>query len=1158
MEKFNILVKNGKESEMYYYQDEAIKALELLDKKYPEFYRTLIVIPTGGGKTRTAIKYVYKNVLNKKGGKVLWICERLLLQEQSYNSFRNMAINANLRNRNVSKIIAGVYSGEAGDFTKDNLKDAELVFVTQQTLNISLSGNSSKANPLNDWISFEDSLTVIIDEAHHATYKNYKNILRALEDLKESKNIRLHIIGLTATPKLKETRQATDIERIFTHGVENNIASTNTCYACRVSIHELVANGFLSKPYLVRIDDSYEGESNKRMNEVIVSAYLSKLKGKPVECGDILAGREDSLPTDELGKTVIFVNSRVQAVLLKNEFEAVGLKEKCGLAISVDKSLWQQKELQGIIPIADKDVSKDIEDFKHGTKTILISVDMLLEGIDIPTIQTVFLARKTENSKLITQMVGRGLRGLKVDGTEVAYVVDFGNNKLDKILWETPDASKNNVFDPIRGYKIIATDFGGLSGGGGRGKLSDDEKFGMLKDAMMQPYFLKDDKTMERWLQEKGMENFMEVGQIPYGYFHFDGRYLLAWYRTKDWIEDIYNAISTNHIPYKRLKESLESFLVFRRKRRSVLKNFDGLEERYNTIKKNDKELIEIFLRYVYYTLYNICIVNKKVIPSEFKFTQFQTNINDNMKNVLIGAVDCDESKLEDYLDKEWKKYPDQNFWKKDEFKRYVRKQIEEYKNIPELSESGFQIVRIYRNGKKRQNLIDMVRTISQEYILTQKNPEEIGFFDVFGGTGIVTANMSDVIAGKRYYNEFDVEVANFFDCLNRFEHIGSDFTKYLAKMESDLSMQVISAQMELEKDLEVMKNFELSTTTDYRKEAEEYLDKKKDKLSETSEFLKLLIRLLKDKDVEEYVKLYIAYYRQFKENLEKIKEKGETTWKSIYHERFEAEFNNRARPKGDSECINEMKTAAFYFYYINSFASRAVSNSDITGVDPYGIAQLKKSISEYGVNWISEFHKRVKGVKVFSEDFAKILNETNKLNTIYYLDPPYFLTKQYAEGFPDEFHLKMLEWFRTTKCKWILSCKSCPTNTQTWLEKRKGENNVLIEYTDNKEGNYYENRDWLNHDKGNLSMKEYFRLFIYEEMKPETKDSIKFYKADVKSARSNKERLFVYHGQNAVEEHFEIIISNIKVPDEHQYILENSGIIMEPFEVFFRPLLKD
>ena len=137
----------------------------------------------------------------------------------------------------------------------------------------------------------------------------------------------------------------------------------------------------------------------------------------------------------------------------------------------------------------------------------------------------------------------------------------------------------------------------------------------------------------------------------------------------------------------------------------------------------------------------------------------------------------------------------------------------------------------------------------------------------------------------------------------------------------------------------------------------------------------------------------YLAYYRKFTDKLEKTKKKEETTWKSIYHERFEAEFNNGARPKGHSECIDKMKTAAFYFYYINSFASRAVSNSDITGVDPYGIAQLKKSISEYGVTWISELHKRVKDVKIFSEDFAKILNEINKPNAIYYLDPAYFLT---------------------------------------------------------------------------------------------------------------------------------------------------------------------
>lgn len=1155
MEKFNILVKNGKESEMYYYQDEAIKALELLDKKYPEFYRTLVVIPTGGGKTRTAIKYVYKNVLNKKGGKVLWICERLLLQEQSYNSFRSMATNANLGNRNVSKIIAGVYSGEAGDFTKENLKDAELVFVTQQTFNISLSGDNAKANPLNDWISSDDSLTVIIDEAHHATSKNYKNILRALQDLKKSKKIRLHIIGLTATPKLEETDEVTEIEKIFTHGVEKKTASTNTCYAYRVSIHELVSNGFLSKPYLVRINDTYEGESNKRMNEVIVSTYLSKLKDKPVECGDTSEENKASLPKGELGKTVIFVNSRVQAILLKSEFKAVGLEEKCGLAISVDKSLWQQKELRRITPLTDKDVSKDIEDFKHGTKTILISVDMLLEGIDIPTIQTVFLARKTENSKLITQMVGRGLRGLKVGGTEVAYLVDFGNNKLDKMLWETPDASKKTADDLIRGYEITGTDFEGLGGGGDREKLSDDEKIKRLRDAMMQPYSLKDKETMEKWLQARGMEYYIEVGQIPYGYFHFSGVYLLAWSSTKDWIETIYTSVLDSPALDEESIKSLESFLAFEES--GIIEKFNKIEELYDVVNNEYKELKEIFLRYVYYTLYNIYMVNMEVYPFEFECKQFQTNIATNMAKVLIDVVDCDESELEDCLEKKWKNYPDKDFWwSEDVFKHYVRKQIEEYKNIPELSENGYQRVRIYRNGKKRQNLIEMVKTISQEYILTQKNPKKIDFFDVFGGTGIVTASMSDVIKGKRYYNEFDVIVANFFDCLNKFEYIGSDFTKYLAKLENSLRRQRVQTEQRCNKDLEILESFRISGKI--RETATEDLIHKREKLQDAIGEIKILKDLLDDKKVEKYMIKYLAYYRKFTDKLEKTKKKEETTWKSIYHERFEAEFNNGARPKGHSECIDKMKTAAFYFYYINSFASRAISNSDITGVDPYGIAQLKKSISEYGVTWISEFHKRVKDVKVFSEDFAKILNETNKPNAIYYLDPPYFLTKQYDEGFPDKFHLKMLKWFRETDYKWILSCKSCPTNKLTWLKKRKGDYNVLIEYEDGAKGNYGKNRDWLNHDKDDISLREYFRLFLYEEMENRTKNKITFYRADTEKGKRNTRELFVYHGRNAVEEHFEIMISNIKVPDEHLYILENSGIIMEPFEEFFRPLLED
>ena len=51
----NIKIKEGKEKySMFPYQEKAIKNLEKLDKVY-DTYRTLVVVPTGGGKTRIVV-----------------------------------------------------------------------------------------------------------------------------------------------------------------------------------------------------------------------------------------------------------------------------------------------------------------------------------------------------------------------------------------------------------------------------------------------------------------------------------------------------------------------------------------------------------------------------------------------------------------------------------------------------------------------------------------------------------------------------------------------------------------------------------------------------------------------------------------------------------------------------------------------------------------------------------------------------------------------------------------------------------------------------------------------------------------------------------------------------------------------------------------------
>ena len=67
------------------------KAMECLDRinKLPSF-STLVVLPTGGGKTLTASFWLLKNAIGK-GFKVLWIAHRQFLLDQAAAAFQRNA-----------------------------------------------------------------------------------------------------------------------------------------------------------------------------------------------------------------------------------------------------------------------------------------------------------------------------------------------------------------------------------------------------------------------------------------------------------------------------------------------------------------------------------------------------------------------------------------------------------------------------------------------------------------------------------------------------------------------------------------------------------------------------------------------------------------------------------------------------------------------------------------------------------------------------------------------------------------------------------------------------------------------------------------------------------------------------------------------------------
>ena len=78
-----IEVKTGKnDRELYSHQKEAIIKL---DAKNKSPFEGLLVLPTGGGKTLTAIHWLLRNFIDQRK-KVLWIAHRHELLDQAFET----------------------------------------------------------------------------------------------------------------------------------------------------------------------------------------------------------------------------------------------------------------------------------------------------------------------------------------------------------------------------------------------------------------------------------------------------------------------------------------------------------------------------------------------------------------------------------------------------------------------------------------------------------------------------------------------------------------------------------------------------------------------------------------------------------------------------------------------------------------------------------------------------------------------------------------------------------------------------------------------------------------------------------------------------------------------------------------------------------------
>jgi hypothetical protein len=140
--------------------------------------------------------------------------------------------------------------------------------------------------------------------------------------------------------------------------------------------------------------------NNAERNELIASTYVEQRK--------------------KYGKTIIFTDRWFQCEAIVEALEKRGVTA-AAVYSHVDRTLSYEKRQK-----RDRDENaKVLERFRRSEIEVLVNVRMLTEGTDLPDAQTVFITRQTTSQILMTQMIGRALRGPKFGGTADAYIVLF-------------------------------------------------------------------------------------------------------------------------------------------------------------------------------------------------------------------------------------------------------------------------------------------------------------------------------------------------------------------------------------------------------------------------------------------------------------------------------------------------------------------------------------------------------------------------------------------------------------------------------------------------------------------------------------------------------------------------------------------------------------
>lgn len=361
--------------------------------------RVVLHMPTGAGKTRTAMHVVTRFLIALEPCVVVWLANSAELLDQAADAFQQAW--GHLGNRDVELL----------RFWGDHSPDLSLVSDGLVVAGLQKMHAFRRKNPIGILRLAKSVDLVIVDEAHQAIAPTYQEVIETLSETGEHNAL----VGLTATPGRTWSEIPAD-QRLSEFFQGRKVMLEVGGWEDPVSY--LMEEGYLARPTFHRLEFSASEELKPRLQteanagDDYPPALLERLSEQADRNVKIV---HEALRLIASGHTriLLFGASVRHAEVLAAAFSALGIDGRV---------------VTGKTPASAR--GRAIKAFRQPSSRpmILCNFGVLTTGFDAPNTSAAIIARPTRSLVLFSQMVGRATRGPKAGGNEnceISTVVDI-------------------------------------------------------------------------------------------------------------------------------------------------------------------------------------------------------------------------------------------------------------------------------------------------------------------------------------------------------------------------------------------------------------------------------------------------------------------------------------------------------------------------------------------------------------------------------------------------------------------------------------------------------------------------------------------------------------------------------------------------------------